>query len=191
MKRQTFSKQWMVMTLLSLPMLANAAAPSWQIIPNESTLIFTGTQNGSPAVGGFKKFTGTINFDPKQLSTSNVHIVVDMNSLTSSYSDLTSTLATGDWFNIKMFPEAIFDASNFKELGNNKYQAVGTLSIRDKKAPVTLIFNFKELSQTKADVQGSTSIKRTQFGVGQGEWADTSTVKDDVGINFHIIADKK
>ena len=40
-------------------------------------------------------------------------------------------------------------------------------------------------------MMGSTTIKRTAFSVGQGEWSDTNAVKDDVQINFTVSAIRK
>jgi len=190
MNQHRISNWILAVCILMLPLMANAAAPAWQIVPSESSITFTGIQNNAPASGSFKKFTGTINFDPNQLNDSKVKMVVDINSVTTTYSDLTSTLITDDWFNVKLFPNAVFEASQFTKMGDNKYQATGTLTIRDKTVPVTLLFETKELSATKVLAKGSATIKRSQFGVGQGEWADTDTVKDDVQVNFIITANK-
>ena len=168
-----------------------AAATAWKIVPADSKLSFTGIQNGTNATGEFKKFTGDINFDPNQLNESHINIVVDMNSLSASYQDMASTLMTSDWFNVKVFPQAIFKATSFTKTGNNTYQANGTLTIRDKSAPVTLSFTLNQFTPDKALVTGSTIIKRTVFGVGQGDWASTDNVKDDVTVNFTISAVKK
>lgn len=168
-----------------------AAAPEWQMIPAESSITFTGIQNDAPASGSFKKFTSEIHIDPNQLTTSKVRIIIDMNSITTTYSDFTSTLLTPDWFNVKLFPQAIFESTHFTKIADNKYEADGTLTIRDKSQPIKVTFETEEPSKDKGRVKGSTTIKRTAFGVGQGEWADTNSVKDDVKVNFVITATKK
>ncbi len=177
--------------LALLPVICLAAAPSWKIVPEGSTLTFTATQNDAPVTGKFKTFSGEINFDPDQLSTSKVKIVVDVGSVTDAYNELSDTLKKSEWFNIKLFPQAVFESSEFVKTGDKTYQAKGTLTIRDKKLPITLTFTQEEYTQTKARMKGNTTIKRTAFGVGQGEWADTKAVKDDVQINFEIVAVKK
>ena len=123
------------------------SSAEWQMYQSESTITFTGTQNGAPATGSFKKFTGEIKLDPNQLNDSKVRIVVDMNSVTTTYSDFTSTLLTSDWFNVKLFPQAIFETTHIDQVGDNKYQADGTLTIRDKTVPVTLVFTFARCSK--------------------------------------------
>src|SRR5271155_3612871 len=95
----------LLFVLLLLPVFANAAAPSWKIVPNQSSITFTATQNDAPVTGSFKAFSGEINFAPDQLKASNVQIVVDMGSATASYGQVTDTLKTPDWFNVKVFPQ--------------------------------------------------------------------------------------
>jgi polyisoprenoid-binding protein YceI len=181
-----------ILTLLTLlPAICIAAAPAWQIVPAKSSLTFTATQNDAPVTGKFQNFTGDIYFDPNQLSTSKVKIVVDVGSVTDAYHELSDTLKRPEWFNIKLFPQAIFEAKDLIKTGDKTYQAKGTLTIRDKTVPLTLTFTQEEYSQTTAQMKGSAIIKRSAFGVGQGEWADTKTIKDDVKIDFTIAAVKK
>ena len=175
--------------LIFIPILANATA--WQIEPKDSSLTFTATQNNSPVTGQFKSFTGDINFDPNQLSTSNVNIVIDTGSVTASYKEVGDTLKTPDWFDVKLFPQAVFKATQFKKIDDKTYQASGNLTIRDKTIPTTLSFVLDEYTPTKAHVTGTATLQRLAFGIGKGDWAKTDDVKDDVKINFILSASKK
>ncbi|WP_238583835.1 YceI family protein [Legionella brunensis] len=161
------------------------------MVPSKSTLRFTATQNNAPASGEFKKFSGKISVDSENYKASSIDIIVDMTSLSSSYSDLKDTLLTTDWFNVQLFPTAEFKATNFNKTGDNSYEANGVLTIRDKSAPVKLIFTAQETSSDTALVVGETTLKRSTFGVGQGEWASTEEIKDEVKVNFKIVAKKK
>ncbi len=176
----------MLLSLLST--IAFAAAPAWKIEPAASNIKFTATQNGSPVSGEFKSFTGDINFDPSDLATSHVSIDVDLGSVSTSYGEVADTLKTPDWFNVKVFPKAVFKADHFTKTGDKTYTADGTLTIRDKSQSVTLTFTLQDYSKTKALANGSTTIKRTAFGVGQGDWAKTDAVKDEVKIDFTVSA---
>ena len=75
--------------------------------------------------------------------------------------------------------------------GDKTYKAEGTLTIRDKTQPVTLTFKEEENTVSKGRIKGSTTLKRTDFGVGQGEWADTKAIKDEVLVEFEVTATKK
>ncbi len=167
------------------------SVPEWTIKPAESSLTFTATQNGAPVSGQFKTFSGDIHFDPNQLGASNVNIAVEIGSINDAYNKLTDTLKSKDWFDEKAFPQAVFKSSQFKKVGDKKFESNGTLTIRDKTLPVTLDLTLEEYGPTNAKMKGSTVIKRTDFGVGQGEWADTKLIKNEVRINFMVTATKK
>ena len=175
-----------VLFLIWIPVFANAA--DWQIIPEKSSLQFTATQNNSPVKGQFKKFSGKIHFDPNQLNTSSVDIMIDINSVSASYQELVETLKTPDWFDIKLFPNAEFKATEFKKVGDKNYQAIGNLTIRDKTIPTTVMFTLDEYTPTQALVTGNTTLKRNAFGIGRGDWSKTDDVKDEVVVNFSLSA---
>ncbi len=171
----------MGMSLLSLNL--HAAIKSWQIVPSESSLVFIATQNNAPVKGSFKSYTGDIQFDKADLAASKVRLSVDIGSVSTSYQPVADTLKTEDWFNVKAFPQALFESKSIKQIKDG-YQAQGMLSIRDKSAPLTIDFSLKEGSPEKIKVKGEATISRTQFGIGQGEWAATDEVKDKVKIDF-------
>lgn len=185
------NKGLVFLLFILVPILGRAAAPEWQIDPSQSILAFTATQNGAPVTGQFKTFTGEIFVDPANYKTSSVHIVIDMNSIATDYADVKTTLLTSDWFNVKMFPKAEFKSTDFNKTGDNSYQAIGNLTIRDKTVAVTLTFTTEQPSPDTGIVTGNTVLKRDAFGVGQGEWSSTDQVKDEVKVNFKITAKRK
>jgi len=73
-------------------------------------------------------------------------------------------------------------------VGDNRYQAKGNLTIRDKTQPVTLNFSEVESPKGTAKAEGDTTVSRLKFGVGQGEWSSTDEVKDNVKVHFTLTA---
>lgn len=178
------------MMLMMFPVAVQAAATDWKIIPERSKIYFIAIQNGAPVKGRFEKFSGQIHFDPNQLTESKVKIIVDINSIATDYEDLTTTLETADWFNMKLFPEAVFESSTFTKIGDKEYQAKGMLKIRDQSQPLILTFIFDQPTADTAVARGNTVLRRTAFGVGQGEWASVNEVQDEVKITFTVNAVK-
>lgn len=167
------------------PVAANATLATWQIIPSESQITFT----AQPISGEFKTFSGDIYVDPTQLNNSRVNLVIDVNSLTTSYIDIANLLKSADWFDVKNFPQATFRSEKFTAIGDQTYQAEGKLTIHGKTQPLSLIFSADNLSKSITQVKGSFTISPTQFDLGQGEWANTlNKLNDDVKIKFIITA---
>jgi polyisoprenoid-binding protein YceI len=173
-------------SLIFLPWIALAEVAKWEIVPSESSVRFTATQNNAPVSGTFKKLHGNIEFSPEDLKNSKVDLVVEMDSVNASYQELVSTLKTSDWLDVSKFKDASFKSNELTKIKDNTYQAKGELQIRDKKQPLTVQFTIDNPAKDKSKVVGETAIKRTAFGIGQGDWASTDEVKDDVKLNFDL-----
>jgi polyisoprenoid-binding protein YceI len=52
----------------------------------------------------------------------------------------------------------------------------------DVTAPVTF-----QADGNRGVFDGSFNIKRLAYAIGEGEWADVSTVADEIQIKFHLI----
>lgn len=165
------------------------AATQWTLEPKQSKLAFVGTQAGAEFEGKFEKFTADIKFDPKDLAGSRFDVKIDMNSVNSQDEERDATLQTDDLFNTKRWPTSHYLAESFKDLGGGKFSATGKLTIRDITRPVPLEFTFQDKNGT-AWLKGSTKIKRIDFGVGQNDWQDTSTVANDVQVKFELMLKK-
>lgn len=178
---------------LSVPALAQGAAPVWSIVKGDgaSTIGFEGVQMGAPFDGEFREFDGNILFDPANLPGSKAMITIHLDSVDAHSTDRTKYLPMADWFNTAKFPTATFVTTVIdKGLDINQYVARGDLTIRDVTLPVTLPFTLT-MTGDQAVMTGETSINRVDFGVGQGQWSDVKTVGADVKIKIKLTAIKK
>lgn len=172
--------------LLALPGTARAATV-WTLDAAHSTLGFTGSQSGDAFHGRFRHFTARIDFDPAHPADGHVLVSVDMTSATTGDSDRDSRLPDPDWFDASKYATATFDAPHLKPVGGDAYDAVGTLSLRGISHPLTLPFKLTVSGDT-AHATGTVSIKRDDYGVGQGQWASGEWVALDVAVTFDITA---
>ena len=67
--------------------------------------------------------------------------------------------------------------------------ADGTLSLRGVSKPVTLTFTWTPGAQPV--LTGKATVKRLDFGVGGGDWADTSTIPNEVAISTKVVLKPK
>jgi len=164
--------------------LGTTKVPSWTVDPLQSEIEFKATQNGAPVTGNFKTFQAKILFSPTDLKNSHVNLVINTNSVSSSYPEVSNTLKSEDWFDVKEFPKATFDSLFFKKIGEGFYAGEGNLTLRGQTHPVSFTFSLDNKTDTSAMAKGSLTLRRTDFGVGQKEWKNTSVVKDEVEIHF-------
>jgi polyisoprenoid-binding protein YceI len=141
-------------------------------------------------VGSFKQWTADIVFSPDDLKNSSLTVRVDLASVATGDEQRDSALPSADWFDVANHPTAIFQASQFKKVAEGSYKADGTLSLRDKTAPLVLSFKLKIVGD-KATAKGSTTLDRTVFGVGQGEFLATDQIPAAVKVSFNLTAMRK
>ena len=156
-----------------------------KLVPAQSDISFSVKQMGVPLEGRFRKFDAQMNFDVSKPETSKIAFTVDMGSATMGSPETDGELPKAAWFNTPKFPQATFQSSAVKALGAGKLEVSGKLSIkgsvRDVVVPVTLI-----PSGAITTAQGVFAIKRLAFKVGDGDWADTSMVADEVQVKFKL-----
>ena len=168
-------------------MAAPAAVAAWSVNAAASKLSFQSSVGGAGFTGQFNRWTADIHFDPKKLAASSVLVKVDMASAKTGDGDRDSALPGADWFNTSRFAQASFACRTFKDLGGGRFAAMGTLTMRGVSRPLTLPFQLT-IAGNQAKMNGTTTINRSQFGVGQGQFAGADTVPFDVHLTVSLVA---
>lgn len=150
-------------------------------------LAFTVDWNGTPINGTFRRWNSDIRFSPEDLAQSRIRVTIDVGSASTADNQRDDMLLGESFLNAAVHPKAVFNSSSIRLLNEDRYSARGTLDMNGKTHPVTLNFKLK-IDGTRAEVAGSSSLRRTQFGVGTGEWAATNEVADTVLITFDFTA---
>lgn len=178
-------------SLLALTLLLGiaVAATQWTLQPKQSKLTFVGTQAGAPFEAVFEKFTADIKFDPKDLAGSRFDVKIDLASVNSSDGERDDTVKGPDLFAVKQFPTGHYLAEKFTDKGAGKFYATGKLTLRNVTKDVPIEFSFEE-GKDGAWLKGSASMKRLDFGVGQGDWKDTASVANEVKVKFALLLKK-
>lgn len=176
-------KPLLFLCLLSL----NAMAVEYTVLlPEKSRVTFSSKQMGVPVEGHFKKFGGTISFDPAKPEAGKAQIEIDLASVDAGSADANDEVRGKGWFNLREFPTAKFTSESVRALGNNRFETKGKISIKGRTRDVVLPFDYKP-EGANAVLEGTIPILRMQYGVGDGPWADTSVVADEVPVKFRLV----
>jgi polyisoprenoid-binding protein YceI len=114
-------------------------------------------------------------------------VTIDMTSAKTGDDQRDASLPAADWFDAATHPKAVFTATKFEKKGEGAYVAHGTLDLRGVKKPLDLPFKLKIVGD-KAQMSGETSLDRTLFGVGQGEFTATDQVPAKVTVRVQLNA---
>lgn len=170
--------------LLALALPGVAAATDYTVQPAASTLGFSGTFQGEAFHGHFGQWTATISYDDADLAHSAFDVTVTLASVKTGDNDRDSALPGSDFFNAAKFPTAHFVSTGFRRNGA-QVVADGKLTLRGVTHPVSLDVKFQPAAGgATLDVDGT--VHRLDFGVGGGDYADTSVIGADVKVTAHL-----
>ena len=181
----SFFKTTLIATALGAAAFASPAFAQQALVPAQSAVNFEAKQMGVPIKGHFQKFDAKIAFDAAKPEASKIHFTVDTGSATMGAKETDAELPKAEWFNVAKFPQATFDSSAVKALGGGKFQVDGTLSIKGSSQKVSLPVTLAQSGATTT-ATGTLPLKRLAFKIGDGDWADTSMVADEVNVQFKL-----
>ena len=182
-------KNLLVASALSIAGAAQAVEYG-QVQADKSAIQFSYQQMGVKMDGKFKKFSAQLNFDPAKPAAAQAVFDVELASVDAGSADADQEVAGKAWFNTKAFPSARFVSSSVKPLGGNQYEVAGQLTIKGKTRDVVVPTTFA--AQGKSGVfDGSFTIRRGDFSIGEGAWAKFDIVANDIQIKFRITANSK
>jgi polyisoprenoid-binding protein YceI len=150
-----------------------------------STLTFATKYQGEVFVGKMPEFSTRLSFDPRQLDASRLDVTIPLAGASIDNPEGTETLKGPSFFDVPKFPNARFVATKFRSLGGNRYAADGALTLRGVTRPVTLAFTWK--TGAKPVLTGAATVRRLDFDVGGGEWADTGLIPDEVAVSTKVV----
>lgn len=167
-----------------LAVSASAANAADYVALPESTLGFSASFEREAFDGEFSRFTPLIRFDPAKLAGSRFDVRIQLASANTRNDERDQMLRSSEFFDSAKLPEARFIATRFRALGGNRYAADGALSLHGVSKPVTLSFNWTP--GAKAVLAGEATLKRLDFGVGTGDWADTDLLPNEVKVRTRL-----
>lgn len=170
---------WLCVTLLATS--ASAATDT-----SQSHIGFVFKQMNVPVAGHFKRFTADVRFDARRPEASRAAIAVDLASIDTGTREADEEAQGPDWFDTRRTPTAKFVSTAVRRPTPDRYEVAGELSIKGRTRTVTIPIQVERKAST-IHYTGSFTLKRLDYAIGEGIWADTATVADEVEVRFRIV----
>ncbi len=165
--------------------VAGAAAAQQKVVPAQSEITFTIKEQGVPVSGKFGKWTSDIAFDPKKPEAAKVSFAIDTASAGFGSPETDAEVPKAAWFDSHKFPFATFVSSSVKRKDATHYDVAGKLTVKGSARDVVVPLTLAQAGPVTT-ANGQFAVKRLEFKVGDGEWADTSMVADEVQVRFKL-----
>jgi polyisoprenoid-binding protein YceI len=150
--------------------------------------------------GRFNDYTGTLVYDPANLTASTVEMAIKDSSIYTANERRDSHLRTQDFFWMEKYPLVSFKSTKVMPGKDaSHFQVAGNLTIRDVTKPVTLDVEFLGMGPasiggnsfgTQAGFTATTTVKRQDWGIIWNKTLDAGGVMlgDDVDIVLNVAA---
>lgn len=180
-----------LVTVLSVFTTNAQDATMWKLDKAHTFVNFSINHFFSDVTGKFKTFDGKFNFDPSNLQGSQVDFSIDVNSVSTDQSKRDQHLQSADFFDAKTYPKMTFKSTKIEKKSDKMYLVHGKLTIKDKTKnivlPMKMTGEMEHPMMKGTLILGlviDTTINRTDYGVGTGNWAATMVVGDEVKIHI-------
>jgi polyisoprenoid-binding protein YceI len=176
--------------ILALCGAAALAQSPQKIDAAKSQIRFVTKQMNVPVEGAFRRFDGTVTFDPAKPEATRAEFEVDLASIDLGNAEGETEAKRKAWLATDTFPKARFTATSVKPAGPGKFVATGQLAIKGISQEITAPFTLVEAAGVRT-VEGQFPLKRLQYKIGEGPWSDTDTVADEVVVRFKFVLASK
>ena len=143
--------------------------------------------------GSFRDFTGTINYDGKDVSKSSVNFTAKVTSVDTGVAPRDNHLRNADFFEVEKYPDMTFKSTKVEKKGKN-WMVSGDLTMKGVTKQISFPINvagfLKDERGTKIGVTAETTINRRDFGVNYGNNLPNGTamLSDDVKVVLNVEA---
>jgi polyisoprenoid-binding protein YceI len=172
---------------LGMLLLAAGQAGAQGVLIDRSEIRFLSKQMGANVEGRFRKWKANIAFLPKDPGASKAEFEIDLASVDLASDEAEAEIKGPLWFDTAHYPLAKFVSMAIRGVGADKYEVAGALSIKGITRDIVVPVAVKKDAMGNSVAQGEFVFKRLDFKVGEGQWANTATVGDEVVVRFRMV----
>ncbi len=144
----------------------NMSYGQYHPMAKESGVHFTIHNFGFKVSGSLAAPEGDIQFNPDDLTKSSFQVTIKSESINTDNNSRDEHLREEDYFDVKNYPLIRFVSSSMRATGKNgAYEALGTLTIKNKSKEISLPFTAVKNGEGWL-FSGSFKMNRRDFNVG-------------------------
>ncbi len=175
---------FVLLILISAAKISFGQTTNWKDDPMHSKLTFTVTHRGFSSIFGlFQKFEATITSSKSDFSDAVFTLSVDITSVNTEVKMRDDDLRSANFFDVVKYPAMTFKSTSIHNTTGMKdrFKITGDLTMHGVTKTVTMDLWFRGTiedgmsKKTKAGVQLTGIIDRTDFNVGPADPFDIST----------------
>lgn len=175
------------MVLLGLALALAGAADAQGVVVEKSEIRFVSKQLGVNFEGRFRKWRANVVFRPADLAKSKAELDIDLASIDLASDDSENEVKGPLWFDMAKFPTARFVSTAIRSTGTDRYEVAGRLSLKGTTKDVVVPIALRKDAGGNTVAEGSFTVNRMEFRIGEGLWADPATVANEVAVRVRMV----
>ena len=168
----------------ALPALADEC---YSVDSPRSEVSFEVKQAGAPFHGRFRRFGGDVCLAADHVTR--IEVWLEPASVDAGLPEIDAALKEKDFFAVSQYPRAIYNSQSVEVRGNAQL-ARGTLQMKDKRRNLEVPFRLQREGERQV-VSGTLVLNRLDYGIGTGEWSNTSWLGGEVTVGFKATLSRK
>jgi polyisoprenoid-binding protein YceI len=169
--------------------LSATAQETWQLDPPHSSAQFSVRHLGVSTVrGAFTKVSGTVKYDPSDVTKSSIQTTIDATSVDTRVDMRDNDLRSPNYLDVKKYPTITFQSKKVEAFGAGKLKVTGDLTIHGVTKEVVLDVDGPSApikdpwGNQRMGASATTKINRMDFGVAGAP----GMVGDDISITLDL-----
>jgi polyisoprenoid-binding protein YceI len=167
--------------------LAAGVAHAENVVVGKSEIGFTVKQMGVNFDGRFTRWKADVVFEPKALARSKADIDVELASIDLASFESEVEAKSSRWFDTGNFPVAHFTSTSIQSAGTDRFNVLGKLSMKGVTRDYTVPIAMKTDAAGNRVLEGSFSLNRRDYRIGEGEWSDPTITGDNILVRVRMV----
>ena len=164
-----------------------SAKERWIIDKNISSIKFeVPVLFATNVLGSFENINGFVEIDLENKKNNKALLSIPIDSVVINYKKYRDLLLGPIFFNSSQYPLALLDTKKFSYEDENDLALNIELTIKGISKMTEANIKIKKHANDVVQIIGTSEFSRTEFGIGEGNWRNTSILKDRINITSNI-----
>lgn len=169
-----------ILILFTIIFLSVFSTNAQQIDTEKSGISFDiGNMRINTVSGSFSGMSGTVDFDPANLSESNFNVCIDVSTVQTGNNKRDQHLKQDDFFDLENHPKICYQSGEIIKTATG-YKTTGKLTIKGITRIVTIPFTYRDNT-----LKGTFTVNRRDYNVGEN--TGTFMVSDPVKVTINCM----
>lgn len=175
------------------------AKQQWVIDTTHSSIEFSVKHLMIAKVKGlFHSFEAQVDADPSDLTTADIQLKIDLNSIDTRNEDRDGHVRSADFFDVENYPQLTFQSTEITKKREDEYNVTGNVTLHGVTRQETFTVTYEGAStdpwgNEKAGFSGEGVLKRSDYGLTYNAALETGgfLIGEDIKFSIDIEAAKQ